>query len=89
MPTTRPRHAVTETDPVARALDDAAERWPEDRDNRSRLLVHLIEEGHQAIRSAAVQQGLDRRAAIERTHGALDGVFGKDYLKELREDWSE
>jgi len=30
VPTTRPRILITETDPVARALDAAAQRWPED-----------------------------------------------------------
>jgi hypothetical protein len=27
--------------------------------------------------------------AVEKTSGALAGVFGADYLKELREDWPE
>ncbi|MDQ1744816.1 MAG: hypothetical protein QOE23_3155, partial [Pseudonocardiales bacterium] len=49
MPTTRPRHLITETDPVAKALDDAAKRWPEDRDSRAKLLLHLVEEGHHAL----------------------------------------
>jgi hypothetical protein len=49
MPTTRPRHLITETDQVAKALDDAARRWPEDRHSRARLLLHLVEEGHRAL----------------------------------------
>src|ERR1019366_8168817 len=41
VPTTRPRHVITETDEIARAIDDAAKRWPEDRNSRARLLLHL------------------------------------------------
>ena len=39
VPTTRPRHYVTETDELAAALDAAALRWPEL--TRSQLLVRL------------------------------------------------
>ena len=28
-----------------------------------------------------------RQQAVEETGGALAGVFGTDYLKELRQDW--
>jgi hypothetical protein len=89
MPTTRPRHVITETDPVAAALDDAARRWPEDRESRSKLLVRLVEEGHQAIRGAAVQRRGARLEAIRQTGGSLTGVYGADYLDELRRDWDE
>ena len=87
MPTTRPRHLITETDPVARALDDAAKRWPEDRDSRAKLLLHLIEEGHQALVEEAGQLREARLAAIQRTSGALTGTYQAGYLEQLREDW--
>jgi hypothetical protein len=87
MPTTRPRHLITETDPVARALDDAAERWPEDRNSRAKLLLHLVEEGHRALARRADQQREARLSAIRRTSGALTGTYGAGYLEELREDW--
>ena len=87
MPTTRPRHVITETDRVARALDDAADRWPEDRGSRARLLLHLVEEGHRALVAHDAQRHAERRAAIERTSGVLDGVYEPDYLQQLREDW--
>jgi hypothetical protein len=38
VPTSRARLTITETDDVARMLDEAAERWPEDRVHRARLL---------------------------------------------------
>lgn len=87
MPTTRPRHAVTETDPVAAALDDAATRWPEDRDNRARLLLRLIEAGHASINREQQDGGRRQADAVRRTHGTLAGAFGTDYLEQLREDW--
>jgi hypothetical protein len=78
---------VTESDQVARALDDAAERWPEDRDARGRLLLRLVEEGHRAIGAAGAEQAADRREAVHRTRGALTDVYGPGYLDRLRDDW--
>lgn len=87
MPTKRRRHLITETDPVARALDDAARRWPADRDNRARLLVRLVEEGRQAVVDQQASVVRERRAAVTRTSGALTGLYGEGYLDELRKDW--
>ena len=87
MPTTRPRHLVTETDQVARAIDDAAQRWPQDSGSRSKLLVHLVEEGHRAVLQEVAKRTAGRRAVIERTSGVLTGTYGPEYLTRLREDW--
>ena len=87
MPTTRPRHVVTETDRVARALDDAAKRWPAESGNRSRLLLRLVEEGHAAVTRDHEQLVARRRDAIERASGSLTGLYGPDYLEQLRQDW--
>ena len=87
MPTDRPRHTITETDDVKRALDDAARRWPEERGARSRLLLRLVGEGHTAIRALGTTEADDRRRALERTAGQLTGVYDGDYLAQLREDW--
>jgi len=89
MPTTRPRHVITETEDVARALDDAAERWPEDRGNRKKLLLRLVKEGHQVALVEQERQTAERREAVTRTSGALTGAYGDNYLAELREDWPE
>jgi hypothetical protein len=92
MPTVRKRYAVTETDHVAEALDAAARRWPADRDNRSKLLLHLIDEGYSVIthseESEAVERLARRRVVVERTAGKW-GPYPKDYLKELHEEWPE
>jgi hypothetical protein len=52
-------------------------------------LRQLILVGQNALAHdhAAVDQ--TRRQAVEATTGALAGVFGPDYLSELREDWPE
>lgn len=83
MPTTRPRHTITETDELARLLDDAARRWPGE--SRARLLVLLAGEGHHA-HEAEVER---RRAAIERHAGAFTGMYPTGYLEELRKDWPD
>lgn len=87
MPTTRPRHVVTETDTVARALDDAAVRWPADRASRAKLLMRLVEEGHRVLVEEREQVVSARRDAIARTSGALTESFGPGYLEDLRGDW--
>jgi hypothetical protein len=87
MPTTRPRHLIIESDQVASALDDAARRWPQDRDSRAKLLLHLVEEGHRALRNETSRRLERRVAAIHDTSGALTGAYGAGYLMELREDW--
>jgi hypothetical protein len=87
MPTTKPRHLVTETEQVAKALDDAARRWPQDRSSRAKLLVHLVEEGHRALLEDTAKRAATRREVIERTSGALTGTYEAGYLTHLREDW--
>ena len=87
VPTSRPRHTVTETDDVARALDDAAERWPEQRSARGKLLLQLLREGHRAISGESGREADRRREGIRRTSGALTGAYPDDYLTRLRDDW--
>jgi hypothetical protein len=87
MPTTRPRHLITETQKVADALDEAARRWPEDRHSRAKLLLHLVEEGHRALIGEAGERRQTRLSAIRRTSGALAGSYDGGYLERLREDW--
>jgi hypothetical protein len=89
MPTTRPRHVITETEQVVRALDDAARRWPADGGNRAKLLAHLVEEGHRAVISQLERDASARRDGVTRTRGVLTGAYGDGYLAELREDWPE
>jgi hypothetical protein len=89
MPTSRPRHTITETNDVSRALHDAARQWPKDRKRPSKLLLDLVREGHRAITVDAERALEDRRAAIECTGGALTGTYPVDYLARLRGDWPD
>jgi hypothetical protein len=88
MPTTRPRHTITETVEVARALDDAANRWPGIH-GRGRLLLRLVERGHEAIEAELRDEVERRRAALRDTSGVLTGVYPPGYLNDLRNDWPE
>ncbi len=85
MPTTRPRHFVTETDDLAVALDGAARRWPEL--SRPQLLVRLALEGGDVAQQAHEERRQRRLAAIRKHSGILTGAYGPDYLHKLRQDW--
>jgi len=87
MPTTRPRHFVTETDDLAKALDAAASRWPDL--SRPQLLVRLALEGHQSAQQAQEDRRSRRLAAVRKHSGVLTGAYGPDYLRRLREEWPE
>ena len=87
MPTARPRHQVTETPAVARALDLAAQRWPGE--PRSRLLIRLVQAGSDALEEQRSEAVRHRLKAIESTSGKYADVFTDDYLAELRQDWPE
>lgn len=80
---------ITESEQVAQALDAAAERWPAERDNRSTLLLRLLEEGHRAVLQQRARDVATQRDAVTRTSGILTGAFGEGYLAALREDWPE
>jgi hypothetical protein len=84
MPTTKRRHAITETDSVARALKVARRRWPDE--PSTRLLTRLIEAG------AAVVEHDDRTVCAdhERAVAALAGLadyYPDGYLEDVRTGW--
>ncbi|MGE2689791.1 hypothetical protein [Mycolicibacterium pulveris] len=76
---------MTETDDLAAALDAAAARWPGL--SCARLLVRLALDGRRAAQDARDERHRRRLEAIETHSGCLSGVYGTDYLKQLREDW--
>jgi len=80
---------VTETDEVARALDDAARLWPEERGDRSALLRRLIERGSQATRAEGEAEFAARRKAIRATAGVLSGLYSPGEAARLRDEWPE
>lgn len=85
MPTTRPRHQVTETPDVAHALDVAARRWPQE--PQSKLLVRLVQAGGAVLEQQDNEAVRRRRAAIDCAAGKYAGVFTRGYLDQLRQDW--
>lgn len=85
MPTTRPRHFVTETDDLAQALDAAAERWPGL--SRGQVLVQLALEGHRAAEGARDERRTRRLAALRHHSGAMTGVYAAGDLDRLRDEW--
>jgi len=89
MPTTHRRHAVTETEDIAAALDVARNAWPELADKPGALLRQLILAGEEALEARRRHAVEGRRQTIERTAGTLTGVYGHGYLEEVRRDWPE
>jgi non-ribosomal peptide synthetase component E (peptide arylation enzyme) len=85
MPTTRPRHQITETAAVARAIDLAAQRWPGE--PRSKLLLRLVDAGGAALEQQEQQVTDIHRDAVLASSGKYADAFGPDYLAELRQDW--
>ena len=89
MPTAHRRHAITETDDISTALDAARRTWPDLADKPGALLRRLILAGRDALANDHVAAEQVRLRAVEATSGAFAGVFGPEYLTELREDWPE
>lgn len=83
MPTSRRRYQVTETEAVARAIDEAAKRWPGE--PRSRLIVRAIVAGGAALEGHAASE--DRLDRLKRLKGAYQDAYGPGYLAELRGEW--
>ena len=84
MPTTKPRYTITDTGAISEQLDAAQRRWPDVRD-RKELLLRLAAAGRAAITREIDQ----RRQAARETAGTLSGVYRRDELERLREDWPQ
>ena len=85
MPTARPRHQVTETPAVAKAIDRAALRWPGE--PRAKLLLRLVGVGSETLERHEQLDIEAHRAAVTASSGAYPDAFGPDYLTQLRQDW--
>jgi hypothetical protein len=85
MPTVKPRHAITETAEVTRALDVARRRWPGL--PASRLLVHLIETGAQVVEAEDAGARTERARAVSALTD-LSVHYPPGYLEDVRDGWS-
>jgi len=85
MPTTLPRHAITETPPVASMLDDAADVWPGV--SRADLLRRLLDLGHAQIATVLDARRSQRVAMIKKVSGSMPSVWPADAAMSLRDEW--
>ena len=75
MPTTRPRHPVTETDEIAAVLDEAQRRWPGE--SRQRLIVRVLLDWYSGGASL-----VNRQAALDALIGSMSGSEEYDKNRE-------
>ena len=87
MPTNRPRHQVTETPDVQRALDLAEREWPDL--PRGRLLVRLVTLAGESLAEQRFAQMTSHERLVDETSGKYTDLFPAGYVEELREDWPE
>lgn len=80
---------LTETDAIAKYLDEADREWPELNGDRSALLKRLIEEGWSSVverRGAAID---NRRAAIRAYAGRFSGIYPPGAAEALKNEWPD
>ncbi len=87
MPTSRPRHSITETDSIAHAIDVARQTWPEVADDRAALLRRLVEHGAARLEASGAEQRVRRLLAVDDTAGILAGVYRTDEARLLHDEW--
>ncbi len=87
MPTTRPRHMITETNRLADGIDAAALIWPESAGERAELLRRIIEAGLEVTEKRAMEQRIQRIAAVNKAAGSLSGIWPENWREELRDEW--
>ncbi len=83
MPTTRPRHIVTETDDIAAAIDRAESNYPGA--TRAQILRQLVLLGAQS----ADGKSASRRELVRQLAGGFEAAFPDGYLDDLRAEWPE
>ena len=84
VPTTRPRHQVTETDDIAAAVEAGLQEWPEL--SRSDVIRELILKGAEALNLTAVERVLAVELALKELT-ALNVHYPQGYLEDVRKDW--
>lgn len=80
---------ITESDALAKAIDDAARIWPDAKDERAELLRRLIDRGIESVESEASEKLETRRQAIKNVAGSLSGIWPENWREEMRAEWPE
>jgi len=89
MPTSLPRHTITETSDVKAWLDAAAKVWVDDADNRPALVRRLLEAGHQTASEVLEDATSKRRQLIQSASGSMPDVWPPDWYQQYkRDEWS-
>jgi hypothetical protein len=78
---------ITESDALAKAIDDAANLWPDIADERAEILRRLIERGIESVETEVNEKLETRRKAVLEVAGSLSGIWPENYLEELRSEW--
>lgn len=89
MPTARQRHMITETAPLARALDEASTLWPEVASERSKLLQKILSEGMETVHLRAKNKKLEKERVIRQVAGSMNGIWPDGWREELLNEWPE
>jgi len=84
VPTTRPRHQITETDDIAAAVEAGLQEWPDL--SRSEVIRELILKGAESLNLTAVERVLAVESALKEL-ASLDIHYPEGYLEDLRKDW--
>jgi hypothetical protein len=84
MPTTKPRHQVTETDDIAAAVEVGLHEWPDL--SRSDVIRELILKGAESLNLTAVERALAVELALKEL-ASLNIHYPKGYLEDVRKDW--
>ena len=80
---------ITESDALAKAIDDAARLWPEVKDERAELLRRLIDRGIESVEAEFNKQVEARRKAVMEVAGSLSGIWPANWREEMRAGWPE
>jgi len=84
VPTTRPRHQITETEDIAAAIDAGLREWPDL--SRSEVIRELILKGAESLNLTAVERVLAVELALKEL-ASLNIHYPEGYLEDLRKDW--
>ena len=80
---------ITESDALAKAIDDAARLWPEVKDERAELLRRLIDRGIESVEAEFNEQIEARRKTVMEVAGSLSGIWPSNWREEMRAGWPE